>query len=157
MVNDKIFVSVLMSVYEEPIPMLNESIDSILGQTHSNLEFLVFLDKPDNEELWLYLQEKAIQDKRLKVHKNAVNRFLAGTLNDELKHAKGDYIVRMDGDDKSVPYRIEHLVNYMENHSEVGVASSWMQEFGHKRKIDNRIVEYEPDFEKMKVYYLFPC
>lgn len=155
MVNNKIFVSVLMSVYEEPIPMLNESIDSILGQTHSNLEFLVYLDKPENEELWLYLQKKASQDKRLIVHRNTNNRFLAGTLNDELLLAKGDYIVRMDGDDISLPYRIEHLLDYMESHPEVGVASSWMQEFGHKRKIDNRIVEYESDFEKMKVYYLF--
>lgn len=154
MVNNKIFVSVLMSVYAEPIPMLNESLDSILGQTFKNLEFFVYLDKPDNEELWHFLQEKASQDSRLKVHKNPVNRFLAGTLNDELKLAKGDYIVRMDGDDISVPYRIEHLVAFMESHPEVGVASSWMQEFGHKRKRDNRIVRYVDDFEKMKVYYL---
>lgn len=154
MLNDKKFVSVLMSVYAEPIPMLNEAIDSILGQTHSNLEFFVFLDKPDNEELWGYLQEKAAQDKRLIVHKNEVNRFLAGTLNDELKLAKGDYIVRMDGDDISVPYRIKHLVDYMVAHPEVGVASSWMQEFGHVKKRDNKVVKYESDFEKMKVTYL---
>lgn len=154
MVNDKIFVSVLMSVYAEPVPMLNEAIDSILGQTHKNLEFFVFLDKPDNEELWGYLQEKAAQDKRLIVHRNVVNRFLAGTLNDELELAKGVYIVRMDGDDISVPNRIEHLVNYMETHPEVGVASSWMQEFGHKRRRDNRVVKYEENYEKMKVFYL---
>ncbi|MBR6972703.1 MAG: glycosyltransferase [Bacteroidales bacterium] len=154
MANDKAFVSVLMSVYAEPIPVLNESIDSILRQTHSNFEFFVFLDKPDNEDLWRYLQDKATQDGRLIVHKNTVNRFLAGTLNDELKLAKGDYIVRMDGDDISVPFRIEHLVNYMEKHQEVGVASSWMQEFGHKRKIDNRLVRYESDYDKMRVNYL---
>ena len=154
MVNDKIFVSVLMSVYAEPIPMLNEAIDSILGQTHKNLEFFVFLDKPDNEELWGYLQDKAAQDKRLIVHRNVVNRFLAGTLNDELKLAKGDYIVRMDGDDISVPRRIERLVDFMESHPEVGVASSWMQEFGHKKRRDNRVVKYESDFESMKVLYL---
>lgn len=154
MVNDKIFVSVLMSVYAEPIPMLNEAIDSILGQTHTNLELFVFLDKPDNEELWGYLQEKAAQDKRLIIHRNEKNRFLAGTLNDELELAKGDYIVRMDGDDISVPYRIEHLVDYMESHPEVGVASSWMQEFGHNKSWDNRVVKYESDFERMRVNYL---
>lgn len=154
MANKSIFVSVLMSVYEEPLQMLNESIDSILRQTHSNLEFFVFLDKPDNDELWRYLQEKAAQDSRLVIHRNTVNRFLAGTLNDELKLAKGDYIVRMDGDDISVPYRIEHLINYMETHPEVGVASSWMKEFGHEKRRDNRVIKYESDFEKMKVNYL---
>lgn len=154
MVDDKIFVSVLMSVYAEEPATLKEAIDSILNQTFSNLEFFVYLDKPDNDELWAFLQECAAKDERLIIHRNEKNRFLAGTLNDELKLAKGDYIVRMDGDDISVPYRIEHLVNYMEAHPKVGVASSWMQEFGHKKRRDNRVVKYEDDFEKMKVNYL---
>lgn len=154
MVNKNIFVSVLMSVYSEAPATLKEAIDSILNQSFSNLEFFVYLDKPDNDELWAFLQECAAKDKRLIIHRNEKNRFLAGTLNDELKLAKGDYIVRMDGDDISVPFRIEHLVNFMEAHPEVGVASSWMQEFGHERKRDNRVVKYEDDFEKMKVNYL---
>lgn len=154
MVNDKIFVSVLMSAYSEPIPMLKEAIDSILNQTHSNLEFFIYLDKPNNDELWQFLQDQAAKDSRLIVHKNEHNRLLAGTLNDELKVAKGDYIIRMDGDDISVPYRIEHLINYMESHPEVGVASSWMREFGNKSRIHNQVVRYVSDFEKMKVNYL---
>lgn len=154
MAKDNVFVSVLMSVYAESPATLKEAIDSILKQTFTNLEFLVYLDKPDNETLWAFLRECADSDSRLIIHRNEKNRFLAGTLNDELLVAKGDYIVRMDGDDISVPYRIEHLVNYMESHPEVGVASSWMQEFGHERKMDNRIVKYESDFEKMKVNYL---
>lgn len=154
MAKDNVFVSVLMSVYAESPATLKDAIDSILNQTFTNLEFLVYLDKPDNETLWAFLQECAAKDPRLIIHRNEKNRFLAGTLNDELQVAKGDYIVRMDGDDISVPYRIEHLVNYMESHKEVGVASSWMQEFGHERKMDNRIVKYESDFEKMKVEFL---
>lgn len=154
MINDKIFVSVLMSAYSEPIPMLKEAIDSILNQTHSNLEFFIYLDKPNNEELWRFLQDQAAKDSRLIVHKNEHNRLLAGTLNDELKIAKGDYIIRMDGDDISVPYRIERLIDYMESHPEVGVASSWMREFGNKSRIHNHIVKYVSDFEIMKLNYL---
>ena len=154
MINDKIFVSVLMSAYSEPIPMLKEAIDSILNQTHSNLEFFIYLDKPNNEELWRFLQDQAAKDSRLIVHKNEHNRLLAGTLNDELKDAKGDYIIRMDGDDISVPYRIEHLIDFMEAHPEVGVASSWMREFGNRSRIHNHVVKYDVDFEKMKVNYL---
>lgn len=154
MEKNKIFVSVLMSVYSEPVPMLKEAIDSILNQTFQNLEFLVYLDNPDNDEIWNLLKEYKLKDDRLIIHRNEKNRFLAGTLNDELQVAKGDYIVRMDGDDISVPNRIACLVDYMEKHPQVGVASSWMKEFGHKRKIDNRIVRYESDFEKMKVNYL---
>lgn len=154
MAKNDIFVSVLMSVYAESPATLKEAIDSILNQTFNNLEFLVYLDKPDNDTLWAFLQKRAAADSRLIIHRNEKNRFLAGTLNDELLVAKGDYIVRMDGDDISVPYRIEHLINYMESHPAVGVASSWMQEFGHERKMDNRIIKYESDFKKMKVEFL---
>lgn len=153
--NNKLLVSVLMSVYSEPIPMLKEAIDSILNQTFSNLEFFVYLDKPDNDTLWTFLQKYAANDSRLIVHRNEKNRLLAGTLNDELSIAKGDYMVRMDGDDISVPYRIEHLVDYMETHPEVGVASSWMREFGNKNRIHNRVVKYVTDFEKMKINSLY--
>lgn len=152
--NKNIFVSVLMSVYEESQDTLKEAINSILNQSFANIEFLVFLDKPDNDSLWSFLQKCASEDSRLIIHRNSKNRFLAGTLNDELRIAKGDYIVRMDGDDISVPNRIEKLVNYMEDHSDVGVASSWMKEFGHSSCFDNRLVKYEKDFEKMKVIYL---
>ncbi len=155
MAKDNVFVSVLMSAYAESLTTLKEAIDSILNQTFSNLEFFVYLDKPDNDTLWAFLQECAAADSRLIIHRNEKNRFLAGTLNDELKLAKGDYIVRMDGDDVSAPNRIERLVNYMESHPDVGVASSWMKEFGHEHWWNNRVIKYEPDFEKMKVYYLF--
>ena len=70
MVNDKIFVSVLMSVYSEKPSILEECINSILKQTFSNFEFLIYLDKPDNEELWSFLVEKASQDSRIIIHKN---------------------------------------------------------------------------------------
>lgn len=154
MERSNIFVSVLMSVYSEPVPMLKEAIDSILNQTFQNLEFLVYLDNPNNDEIWNLLKEYKAKDNRIIIHRNETNRFLAGTLNDELHVAKGDYIVRMDGDDVSVTERIACLVDYMETHPQVGVASSWMKEFGHKRAFENRVVRYESDFDKMKINYL---
>ena len=113
------------------------------------------MDKPDNEELWHFVEEYAQKDSRLVIHKNEVNRSLAGTLNDELKVAKGDYIIRMDGDDVSVPNRIERLVNYMESHPAVGVASSWMKEFGNTERRKNKTVKYTSDFSKMELMLLY--
>ena len=144
-----------MSVYSEKPEILRESIDSILNQTFRKFEFLIYLDNPDNEELWRFLTEYAQKDQRLVIHKNEVNRSLAGTLNDELKVAKGDYIVRMDGDDISVPNRIELLVDYMEGHPEVGVASSWMKEFGNKESWKNKTVKYTSDYSKMELMLLY--
>ena len=149
------FVSVLMSVYSEKPDILKECIDSILYQSYSNFEFLIFLDKPDNAELWQFLCHCAEQDSRIIIRKNKTNRLLAGTLNDELLIAKGEYMVRMDGDDISVKYRIKCLVEYMEKHPDVGVASSWMKAFGHKKWYQNRVVRYSSDFDEMKCMMLY--
>lgn len=151
----KPLVSVLMSVYSEVPDILKESIDSILSQSYSNFEFLIYLDKPDNEDLWQFLCHYAENDSRVIIRKNQKNRLLAGTLNDELHVARGEYMVRMDGDDISVKDRIECLVNFMECHPEVGVASSWMKAFGHKKWYQNRIVKYTSDFNEMKCMMLY--
>ena len=39
-------ISVVMSVYNEEINILEEAIESILNQTYKNLEFIIVLDKP---------------------------------------------------------------------------------------------------------------
>ena len=152
---DNLFVSVLMSVYSEKPSILEECINSILEQTFRNFEFLIYLDKPDNEELWSYLVKKACQDSRIIIHRNEKNRNLAGTLNDELSVAKGDYIVRMDGDDSSAKERIAELVDYMENHPEIGVASSWMKEFGNKEPWKNKVVKYTSNYSEMELMILY--
>ena len=44
-------VSVLMSVYNERPEWLRQAIESILGQTHLDIEFIIVLDAPDNAPL----------------------------------------------------------------------------------------------------------
>ncbi len=40
-------ISVVMSVYNEPLDWIRQSIDSILNQTFSNFEFIIINDNPD--------------------------------------------------------------------------------------------------------------
>jgi len=56
--------------------------------------------------------------------------------------AKGKYIVWADADDISKPERIEKLVNYMENHPEVGICGSNFQGFS-----GNEVFEVREFFE----------
>ena len=41
-------VSVIMSTYNEKEDWIRKSVESILGQTYANLEFLIVLDNPAN-------------------------------------------------------------------------------------------------------------
>lgn len=44
----KELISVVMTVYKEPIYMIKESIESILNQTYNPIETIVIVDNPKN-------------------------------------------------------------------------------------------------------------
>ena len=100
-------VSVIMSVYNERPTWLRQSVESILGQTLRDLEFIVILDDPCNTVLEDILLEYAEKDERIVFLKNDRNRGLVFSLNRALETARGQYIARMDADDISEPYRLE--------------------------------------------------
>ena len=41
-------VSVLMSVYKEPVEWIEKSVESIINQSYKNIEFVILLDDPTN-------------------------------------------------------------------------------------------------------------
>ncbi|SFC74701.1 glycosyltransferase family 2 protein [Butyrivibrio sp. YAB3001] len=113
-------VSVVMSVYNADVYHLKRSIDSILGQTYSNLEFIIINDGADADCI-KYIE--SVGDSRIKLIHNAHNIGLAASLNKGIEIAQGKYIARMDADDYSLPERISEQVKYMEEHENVDVLS----------------------------------
>ena len=121
-----ILVSVVMPVYNGAL-YLREAIDSILSQTHSNLELIIINDGSTDDS------ERIIQsytDERIVYLKNEVNSRICVTLNRGLDIAKGKYIARMDCDDISVLNRLEVQVEFMESHPEIGICGSNVIVFG---------------------------
>ena len=88
-------VSIIMSVYNSE-DYLKEAIDSILGQTYANLEFIIIDDASTDTSLDII---KSYNDKRILLIKNEVNIGLAASLNKGIEIARGKYIARMDSDD----------------------------------------------------------
>lgn len=121
-------ISILMGIYN-CADTLPESIDSILAQTYDNWELIMCDDgSTDNT----YEVAKAYQDKypdKIKIVRHDTNLYLSQSLNDCLAVADGQYIARMDGDDKSTPDRFEKQVKYLEEHPECQLVSTAMQEF----------------------------
>lgn len=106
-------VSVIMSVYNEKKEWIKESIDSILEQTYTNIEFIIILDNPNNFEAENLIKKYCIIDKRIIFIKNKKNLGLVKSLNIGLNRSTGYYIARMDADDISVNTRIERQVEYL--------------------------------------------
>ena len=107
-------VSVLMSIYNERIEWIKQSVESILNQTYKDFEFIIVIDNPEMDlECRKYLEKRTYEDARIKLIWNEKNIGLAQSLNKGIKIAKGEYLARMDADDISLSDRLEMELEYL--------------------------------------------
>lgn len=106
-------ISCIMANYNTPENYLRLSIESILNQTHKDLELIIVDDCSTDNSLEV-LKEYSDQDKRILLIKNIANVGLARSLNIALKRVTSDYIARMDTDDISDPDRFEKQIAYLQ-------------------------------------------
>jgi glycosyltransferase involved in cell wall biosynthesis len=104
-------VTVLMSTYNDE-RFIGEAIKSILRQTMPEFEFII-IDDASTDRTPIILAEFDEQDSRINIIRNPKNLGLTKSLNIGLKHARGQFIARMDGDDISHPERLERQYGYM--------------------------------------------
>jgi glycosyltransferase involved in cell wall biosynthesis len=104
--NHQPLVSVIIPVFNCE-SYIDEALKSILNQTHTNLEILV-CDDASTDETWKTLC--SFKDSRIKLYRNEVNKGVVLTKNSLFEKAKGEYLLMQDGDDWSVPNRIERLI-----------------------------------------------
>jgi len=123
-------VTVLMPVYNGE-RYLREAIDSILSQTFRDFEFLIIDDGSTDSSVKII---QSYRDGRIRFIGNEMNIGLPSTLNKGIELASGEYIVRMDSDDISLPTRIEKQVRFMDNNPEVGVCGTWIKYIGVPRR-----------------------
>lgn len=125
-------VSVIMSIYKEPVDWLHQSIDSILNQTFSDFEFIIICDNPNYLECKALLEDYKARDNRIVIIYNESNIGLTRSLNKGLSVVRGDYIARMDADDISVPERFEKQLSFFNDHPEIGICGSSISFFGDR-------------------------
>lgn len=133
-------ISVIMSVYNEPIDFLKKSIGSILDQSIKTFEFIIVVDNPQNVEAIDYL--KNISDKRVKLLINEYNLGLPKSLNRAIKHSKGDYLARMDADDIAFPDRLEKQLQFLKN-NHLDLCASYLVTIDESDNVLNREKIYE--------------
>lgn len=116
-VNSHILVSVLMPVYNAE-KHLREAMESILKQTHQNLELVIVNDGSTDGSEDIIL---SYSDPRIRLLVNPENKGLIYSLNYGIAACKGTYIARMDADDTCMPERLAEQLAFMEQHPELGV------------------------------------
>lgn len=106
-------ISVIMATRNQEKD-LEECINSILGQTYRNFEFLI-LDDCSSDNTFKILSKYQKIDERIQVYSNKTNLGLTKSLNILIKHSKGSYIARQDSDDVSHFMRFEKQINVLRN------------------------------------------
>lgn len=110
-------ISVIMSVYNGE-RYLREAIESILNQTYTDFEFIIVNDASTDGSLKIM---QSYGDSRIKIINNEQNIGLTRSLNKAIRQAQGEFIVRQDADDISLPNRLEEQTGYFEQHPEVAL------------------------------------
>ena len=108
-------ISVLMPV-RNARRYLEEAVESVLGQTCGDFEFLIIDDGSTDGSLEI-LKQYAVRDARIRLT-GRPKKGLAATLNELIDQARGEFIARMDADDVSLSERFQHQVDYLRAHPE---------------------------------------
>lgn len=139
-------ISVIMGIYNCG-DTLHQAIDSIINQTYDNWELIICDDgsKDDSYRVAEIYKEK--YSERIKLIKNDRNMGLAYSLNRCLKHADGDLIARMDGDDISLPERFQMQVEFLMENKDFDLVGTAMRYFNEDNSIKGIVFKPEyPDY-----------
>ncbi|MDO8524154.1 MAG: glycosyltransferase family 2 protein [bacterium] len=115
-------LSVVMSSHNGE-KYLREAIDSVLGQTFSDFEFLI-VDDGSTDLNAIILNEYEARDERIKIITNSQCLGLTKSLNIALQQAQGELIARMDDDDVCLKNRFALQVEFLNKNLEVALCGT---------------------------------
>ncbi|MDP6906956.1 MAG: glycosyltransferase [Candidatus Thalassarchaeaceae archaeon] len=123
-------VTVIMTVYGRD-EYLDVAIDSILNQTHRNIELIV-VDDRSPDDAFEHLKERAKSDSRMIAIQVEKNGGTYCAKNSAISIASGEYIAFMDSDDWTHPQRIERQLSSLKGTNYRAVCHSYFRinEFG---------------------------
>ena len=130
-------ISVIMPVYNTKEESLREAIESILNQTYTDFELILINDGSTKQECEDVI--KSYTDERIKYIKQE-NQGAAGSRNNGIKQAVGEYIAIMDSDDIAFPNRFEEEVKFLDEHQDYAIVGSWA-EFSPKKRLWKTVEE----------------
>jgi glycosyltransferase involved in cell wall biosynthesis len=142
-------LSVVLPVFNAEA-YLEEAIDSVLAQTFSNFELLIYNDgSTDKSDMII----RSFNDDRVIYERMDCQKGLVYILNKGIESAEGRYIARMDADDIAFPNRFQEQIAFLEANPDVGICGTWIEFMGKKTGVVKRPVS----FEEVQYQLFFGC
>lgn len=126
------FLSVLMPAFNAE-KHLAEAISSVLSQTHPDFELLILNDGSTDRTLEIAERFRA-RDSRVRIVSHG-NMGMGAALNQALRFANSDWIVRLDSDDVMLPERLERQIAFVRKYPRISVAGSLVYYIGGQGQV----------------------
>ncbi|WP_273828213.1 MULTISPECIES: glycosyltransferase [Pseudomonas] len=120
----KPLISIVMPVYNPPIDLLREAVDSVKSQLYPNWQLCLADDASTQPEVLEYLKSLAKDDKRIKVVFRQENGHISRASNSALEVATGQYVALMDNDDLLPEHALYWVARTIIENPDVGLIYS---------------------------------
>jgi GT2 family glycosyltransferase len=95
--------SVITPVYDPPVAVLRETIQSVLDQTFADWELVLVDDHSPSHHVRNVLREAVASDGRIRLRERAANGGIVAASNDAVKASSGAFLALLDHDDLLTP------------------------------------------------------
>ncbi|POD71322.1 glycosyltransferase [Pseudomonas syringae group genomosp. 3] len=142
-------ISIIMPVYNPPLDLLREAIDSVRAQLYTNWELCLADDASTNPAVIEYLKSLKAIDKRIKVVFRGSNGHISQASNSALAVAKGVFVALMDNDDLLPAHALYWLARTIRENPTAGLI------YSDEDKIDTEGNRSSPYFKSDWNEFLF--
>ncbi len=111
-------VTVITVTYNSSL-YVRDTIESVLSQTHSHLQYVI-ADDCSRDDTWDIITQ--YNDPRITAYRNEANLGEYPNRNKAISYATGEYLIFIDGDDVIYPHGIAFFVNMMQQFPGVALA-----------------------------------
>jgi len=128
-INESYKISIIITLYNCKEYII-DSVKSVESQTHKNWE-LIIVDDCSTDGSFEIIQEylNFINDNRIKLIKNDKNIGCYCSVNEGILVSTGDFITRLDSDDKFKPTKLEKQLDYLlKNPNKMAVVCYFLRE-----------------------------
>jgi len=134
-------ISVLVPVYNAPIPYLKRCIDSVRAQLYGNWELCIADDKSPDPAVRRVLESYARRDPRIKLAFRTSNGNISACTNSALDLATGEYVALLDNDDEIEPHALALVALFIDADPAVDVL------YSDEDKVDLEGRHFDPFFK----------
>ena len=138
---DTPLISIVMPVYNPPLPMLEAAIQSVQRQLYPHWELCIADDASTDRAVGRLLRKAAERNPRIKVRFRERNGHISAATNSAIEIASGDFIAFLDNDDLLSEHALFWIAQAIADQPDVGLL------YSDEDKIDELGKRYGPYFK----------